>query len=427
MDNFAGVVKKGVLFWVDFKRVYIKKIIQGLEAKQDNYSYTIIEDPLDLLRIDLSNYHAIVLIVTDVTKFSSQDSERDKINDKIMEYVEDGGRLIGTHDLLYRRVRNNKIQEIFGYKITDFRRVDKVRYRKTADCYNDNYFKELDDEFFLDDGEICWGTRTATDLRVFFESDDGKPLIFERNYGLGKVVFLNTGDSYDAPPPSITRADNNFILILKECLESRFEDSQSGYDGSAIMIPNLKNCDTTMPFVFISYSHFDKEKVFADCCILNKLGINYWIDYVNITSQSPGTKGWSEEAEKALCKENCRLALIYLSDCFINSLACGDEIKIINERNITPLITSIRMSKEEIATKLNSMDSINNKEAINTYCDLLCVKNNGMVNRSQSQINQIIFNHTKNYNHCKDIQYFNTFRKNGLTGLTYEEWCKIID
>ena len=96
-----------------------------------------------------------------------------------------GGRLVCTHDVIYRRTRNELLQNMFG--------------------------------FILHDAEICWGN-IADDVDVFFKTEDDIPLVFAREYGSGICVYLNPGDFKERPPRSILKPEKEFVDLLRESI-----------------------------------------------------------------------------------------------------------------------------------------------------------------------------------------------------------------
>lgn len=78
-------------------------------------------------------------------------------------------------------------------------------------------------------------------------------------------------------------------------------------------------CDETKPYVFISYSHRDTERVVE---IMNRLraeGFNIWYD----GGIDPGTE-WDENI--AMHVKNCAYFIAFVSDGYINSKNCKDEL-----------------------------------------------------------------------------------------------------
>lgn len=220
-ESLGGAVRenagKRVLFWSDFDTKVLEKIIRNL-ALPDEYDTEILSEPIELLSTNLSQTECVILIDTDVTKLSNADPTIERINNTLKEYVDNGGKLIATHDVIYRRTRNVCLQEMLGYSANNFKRMDKAEYNKTDVCKELGLFADLPDRFELTDNEICWGDPPAPDADVYFESEDGKPLVFSREYGKGLCAWMNSGDYMQYPSRSIMSPEKSFILLLKNLI-----------------------------------------------------------------------------------------------------------------------------------------------------------------------------------------------------------------
>jgi glycerophosphoryl diester phosphodiesterase len=208
-----------VLVWGDFDTGLIRKLIHRLDPK---YKFTIVADPLDITHYDLNTIHAVILINTDVTKLSAGEETRQMLNQRLGNFVENGGLLLGTHDLIYRRTKNVLLQQAFGCTNKYFKNIEQVNYNKTEECKRLNAFSSLDDCFSLNDGEVCWGD-IAPDVMIYFtyndpESGDVMPLVFSREYGDGRCFWINTGEFRDYPPQSICKVENPLVLLINEIL-----------------------------------------------------------------------------------------------------------------------------------------------------------------------------------------------------------------
>ena len=73
----------------------------------------------------------------------------------------------------------------------------------------------------------------------------------------------------------------------------------------------IKPVDETKPYVFVSYSKQDDEKVYQLIIELQKRGVNLWID----TNELKGTAGtsWQEKAFTAMRSRNCKKILFFMS------------------------------------------------------------------------------------------------------------------
>lgn len=212
----SGRDLKHVLIWSDFDRGTQNKIIKRLGLGEEYFVEELVE-PVEILSKNLAEIDTIILIDTDVTKLSNNDSTLERINEALVGYVEGGGRLICTHDLIYRRTRNEPLQNMYGCRITNFQPQPAVRYIKTEDCAEQGTFASLPEEFVLHDDEICWGS-IAPDVEVYFETEDGRPLVFSREYGNGVCIWLNSGDFKEYPSKSILKPEKEFVALLREAL-----------------------------------------------------------------------------------------------------------------------------------------------------------------------------------------------------------------
>lgn len=75
------------------------------------------------------------------------------------------------------------------------------------------------------------------------------------------------------------------------------------------------------PFIFVSYSHKDSDRVYPDIAALQAEGISVWYD----EGLEPGER-WYADVAKHMAMENCRGTVIYASDEFLISDACQKEL-----------------------------------------------------------------------------------------------------
>ncbi len=108
----------------------------------------------------------------------------------------------------------------------------------------------------------------------------------------------------------------------------------------ATTIPSYPDTETTFPrtyldretrsnqnYYFVSYSHRDRSKVFGALTRWYLQGVNYWYD----KELDPGDV-WNERVERILRHENCRGALVFLSENSLISKAVRREIDIMLDR-----------------------------------------------------------------------------------------------
>jgi len=77
-------------------------------------------------------------------------------------------------------------------------------------------------------------------------------------------------------------------------------------------------------YVFISYSHEDKDAVYEDIEKLKKLGVRIWYD-----KGIPAGPKWDEFVYPKIANEQCAVVLFYMSKHFFSSEAIAKEIKIV--------------------------------------------------------------------------------------------------
>ena len=87
----------------------------------------------------------------------------------------------------------------------------------------------------------------------------------------------------------------------------------------------LKGCKCRMdePFMFISYSHDDKEIVQDWFLKLYRLGYNLWIDVANLPHNQ---QSWEDAAEDALLSGNCVRLLFFRSENSMKSVNIYEEL-----------------------------------------------------------------------------------------------------
>lgn len=223
---YSGQIKKDaktIILWNDISSAVSKKITKYLfeESGDEDYQIIYLEKCEDLLfyELDPDNIFSLILLVTDVTKLSDNNSVRQKINDNIERYVSNGGKIIGSHDLIYRRTRNEKLQNMFGCTLNQFERKEEpLVYKKSEKCINSKNFENLPKKFNLHDGEICWGN-WAPDCEFLFKNQNDRPLFVLREYGDGLCVWMNSGDFKEFPPVSISKPEKNFIKLIKSTFD----------------------------------------------------------------------------------------------------------------------------------------------------------------------------------------------------------------
>jgi hypothetical protein len=215
--------RRYILIWLDEEPAHAKKLAKKLgELRADGHIYRVIPRPRSLLFYHLrgNSVSAVIMLVTDVGKLADDPRTRTKIQARLREYIDAGGALIGSHDLIYRRSRNDQLQMMFGCETTHFKRADVVAYNLQISQEEHPLRRELPDSFELNDDEVCWG-EWAPDVSVIFATDDEDqhPLVVAREYAQGRLVWLNSGDRGDWLCRSIATPQPQFLILLRNALD----------------------------------------------------------------------------------------------------------------------------------------------------------------------------------------------------------------
>ena len=233
--------KKYILLWNDHDTEISDNLCKNLRKKGVNDLLKSLESPKEILNYPLkpARVKALILIVSDVTKLSDNKKLRELIESKIHSYYKKGGGIVGTHDIIYLRVRNSKLRDDFGGEINTFKRIDKpVKYIRNNEPFGSKHTKDLPDEFDvsqlteglpdefeLNDGEIIVG-KWKDDVGIIFNSAKEyglefglKPLVTARERGNGRLVWLNSGDKYESFPRSISLPEDDFLTLLKNSID----------------------------------------------------------------------------------------------------------------------------------------------------------------------------------------------------------------
>lgn len=219
--------KKFVLLWNDVGTAVGEQIAKELRKKSPRYKFVALENAEELLSYPLKNslVELVILIDTDVTKLSDKEEIRGQIQHELLAYVRGGGMIFGTHDVIYRRVRNEELARAFECTMTSFKREEEpIEYVVVPEQRNHKIVQNLPETFCLDDGEVCWGSwpQHAT---VLFEStkpyDNGKtiPLLVLKSYSEGHLIWMNSGDKDERLCESIAKPSDHFIQVIVNALE----------------------------------------------------------------------------------------------------------------------------------------------------------------------------------------------------------------
>jgi glycerophosphoryl diester phosphodiesterase len=209
-----------VLLWIDSDAPTLHRVASRLQACSPYLRIVTLSAPASFLHYPArpSVVAAVILISTDVTKLSSDDRVREEIEVALEKYVLRGGGLIAAHDIIYRRTRNHQLSAAFGGTIRQWHAKDApIRYEKSPAQANHPIARRLPDAFELDDLELLEIEWTVGSDVLFHEAGSEPPrsLVVARDYGRGRLVWLNSGDhGLAALAPSIAAPSPNFVSLL---------------------------------------------------------------------------------------------------------------------------------------------------------------------------------------------------------------------
>lgn len=180
----------------------------------------------------------------------------------------------------------------------------------------------------------------------------------------------------------------------------------------------LTPCDFSKPFVFISYNRADMElNVYKDCIMLEKMGINCWVDNANMHGCNRDSEGWKTVINEALAA--CSLYIPYVSPTFFDSRPCCEEVKnffrLNKDAGILILLKS-GFSPDEIITKILTYDNILQGEDANNMIKLFKANASSSGHSTPYSIDQIYRHCSNEYfmHYIQDPIFFNTFRYYGI-------------
>ena len=91
----------------------------------------------------------------------------------------------------------------------------------------------------------------------------------------------------------------------------------------ADILSQIKPCDMDNPYIFVSYSAQDHQRVWADVLAFQQLGYNVWLDERNLDKTKDS---WTKDALSAISDLDCLLVLFYVSSSSLTSEACYREL-----------------------------------------------------------------------------------------------------
>lgn len=91
----------------------------------------------------------------------------------------------------------------------------------------------------------------------------------------------------------------------------------------AEVLAQIKPCDMDNPYIFVSYSARDHQRVWEDVLAFQQLGYNVWLDERNLDKTKDS---WTEDALSAISDLDCLLVVFYVSSTSLTSEACFREL-----------------------------------------------------------------------------------------------------
>lgn len=89
------------------------------------------------------------------------------------------------------------------------------------------------------------------------------------------------------------------------------------------LLDQIKPCDTNRPYIFVSYSSFDRELVWQDVLEFQRRGYNIWLDDKNLDKTKDS---WKKDALTAIEDYCCTRVIFYVSAHSLTSEACYQEL-----------------------------------------------------------------------------------------------------
>lgn len=194
------------------------------KANDKNLKILNIDNPENFSSWPTNNLiDTIIVLITDVSTLSSNPQKRDTIQNKFTSYVKHGGTLILGHDILYRRSKNEILQDFCNVVLTKFIRCEEpITYIKNTaqqeirTTKNTKLLDNLPESLELDDREIVvgmWGEHV--EYIYVSATDPSIPLVTRQEIGNGVVFWLNSGDhTEEGPPPSLAGPADEFVVLI---------------------------------------------------------------------------------------------------------------------------------------------------------------------------------------------------------------------
>jgi hypothetical protein len=225
--------RREILLWIDADSGTVQRMAQHLRAQLQATAGNLRRARIHTMRYPREIlYHpmtpsivaAIILINTDVSKLSADDKIREQIQDRLLKYMGKGGGIVGCHDVIYRRARNERLQQAFGGRIDGFSMIrdQPVEYVRNPAHADHPIAKALDEKFTLMDGEILATKGWRRDAQVLFsstESPDPHSLVVAQEYLKSRLVWLNSCDHQDPICRSVGEPQPHFVALLSASVQ----------------------------------------------------------------------------------------------------------------------------------------------------------------------------------------------------------------
>lgn len=95
-------------------------------------------------------------------------------------------------------------------------------------------------------------------------------------------------------------------------------------DHQNSILTQIKPCNISKPYIFVSYSSSDWETVWTDVLRFQCDGYNVWLDEKNLDKTK---NSWKEDALRAINSRRCQLVLFYVSATSLCSEPCLGELR----------------------------------------------------------------------------------------------------
>jgi glycerophosphoryl diester phosphodiesterase len=214
--------RRYILVWNDVDPSHSARLVSLLANAFPDCRFSVLERISELSNFHLgpSNVCAVVLIDTDVSKLAPDVRVARRLERRLIRYLMRGGGIVGTHDIIYTRVRNEQLQVAFGGTVSSFTRTSEpVRYLRTEEGKSHPLSRNLPDVFELDDHEVVWGDwQKDCTIHYVTASEQHTALVVSRSYWNGRLVWANSGDNGHTLAESISRPQEPFVRIIENAI-----------------------------------------------------------------------------------------------------------------------------------------------------------------------------------------------------------------